>query len=351
MRTILRRAGFTLAGVNSGAGSARLSARSLWCAGAGLCATAAVASVLGKLLITSKQSLPQVLLWGAGLVIVPAVAGAAVIWALLRLFGRSGSGLLAFRPVILSFGVAGVLTPLVVLLLRQDSILAPLVMMVAAALTAVSLNGLGRARFEEQVHEPHRMETAPFSLLSTSNPGIWLALVAAASLEGAAIPFANRELFLGGVLLAGASFVFTWRLVSWAPRDARVGDRAMARVLYACLFAIVTSTFVLMMQMPHDESAGAVRGKQGNGSSDRDNAAAEGRPRGSALGSGYRGIILLAPPKKKERIVAPARLNIAQAGLSNRKRMVIPFDGPYWYFRRPYTGPGRNAHISHGEPM
>jgi hypothetical protein len=297
-----------------------------------------------------KQPLLQLLLRGMGLVIVPALAGAAVSWALLRQLGGAGKGQLPFRRVILSFGVLWVLTPLVTLLLLRDSILAPLVMMIAAALTAASLHGLRRASFGEQLHEPHSVETAPFSLLPTSNPAIWLALATAASLEGAAIPFANREIFLSGVLLATASFVFTWRLVSWTPQNAKVNDRATAKVLCACLIAIVASTFVLMLQLPHDESAGDVRGRPGRGSRDRDSATKEGGQRASALGSGYRGIILWTPPKKKERIIAPTRLNIAQLGMSNRRPMVIPFDGPYWYFQRPHAGPGRNPHIAHGEP-
>jgi hypothetical protein len=274
-----------------------------------------------------------------------------VSWALLRQVNRSGRGQLPFRSVILSFGVSLVLTPLVALLLQRDSILAPLIMMLAAALTAASLHGQTRVSLGEQLHESHSLGTAPFSLLPTSNPGIWLALATAASLEGAAIPFAHGEIFLSGVLLAAAGFVFTWRLVSWTPRDAKVNDRAMAQVLCACLIAIVTSTFVLMMQLPRDEhAAGGVRGRPGRDSRDRDSATKEGGQRSSALGSGYRGIILWAPPKKKERIVAPARLNIAQVGMSNRRPMVIPFDGPYWYFQRPNAGPGRNPHVSHGEP-
>jgi hypothetical protein len=347
MRTILR-----LAGVNSEASDARLSGRSLWCAGAGICATATAASLLGKLPIHGKQSLLQLLLRDTGLVIVPVVVGAAVSWVLLRQLSRRGRGRLAFRPVALSFGAAWVLTPLVALLLLQDSILAPLIMMVAAALTAASLHGLMRAGFGGQLQDSHPMETAPFSPLPTSNPGIWLALATAAGLEGAAIPLANREIFLSGVLLAAASFAFTWRLVSWTPRDAKANERATARALYACLFAILTLTFVLMMQLPHDESVagGAGRGRPGKGSRDQGSATAESGQRGSALGSGYRGIILWTPPKKKERIVAPTRLNIAQSGISNRRPMVIPFDGPYWYFQRPHAGPGRNPHIAHGEP-
>ena len=32
------------------------------------------------------------------------------------------------------------------------------------------------------------------------------------------------------------------------------------------------------------------------------------------------------------------------------KPLIIPFDGPYWYFKAPMTGPGPKAHVTFGEP-
>jgi hypothetical protein len=32
------------------------------------------------------------------------------------------------------------------------------------------------------------------------------------------------------------------------------------------------------------------------------------------------------------------------------KPLVIPFDGPYWYFKAPSRRPGPRAHVAHGKP-
>jgi hypothetical protein len=65
-----------------------------------------------------------------------------------------------------------------------------------------------------------------------------------------------------------------------------------------------------------------------------------------AASRGYVGIILVAPPKPHE-IVPPTE---SVPGTSFKKEEVIPFDGVYWYFRKPDTQPGPAAHVIHGDP-
>ena len=68
-------------------------------------------------------------------------------------------------------------------------------------------------------------------------------------------------------------------------------------------------------------------------------------------GNDYFSVILLPPLKKKE--VAPPRpvppTQVPGNG-SMTKPVVIPFNGPYWYFQPPTQRPGIEAHVAHGKP-
>ena len=73
-------------------------------------------------------------------------------------------------------------------------------------------------------------------------------------------------------------------------------------------------------------------------------------PRAGQSGSDFVGIILWPPQKKKVDIVPP-RPNAPVLGLGvGAKPLIIPFDGPYWYFKAPMMGPGPKAHVTFGEP-
>jgi hypothetical protein len=67
-------------------------------------------------------------------------------------------------------------------------------------------------------------------------------------------------------------------------------------------------------------------------------------------GADYVGIILWPPPKKKVEIVPPPRNAVALGHGIGLKRLIIPFDGPYWYFKAPLTEPGPKAHVTFGKP-
>ena len=65
----------------------------------------------------------------------------------------------------------------------------------------------------------------------------------------------------------------------------------------------------------------------------------------------YRGIILwTVPPKKKELVLPLPRANSFSPGRIARP-LIIPFDGVYWYFKKPDTQPHHDAHVVHGDPM
>jgi hypothetical protein len=70
-----------------------------------------------------------------------------------------------------------------------------------------------------------------------------------------------------------------------------------------------------------------------------------------APGSHYSGVILTLPPKphpRIERLTPPHPANYSTALL---RPVIIPFDGAYWYFKRPDTRPRPDAHVQRGDPI
>jgi hypothetical protein len=283
---------------------------------------------------------------GAGVVIVPALQGVAVSWVFLHFLGK---GTLPFGRLLLSCGVPWVLLPSIVLLLHLRSPWASLMMVVVSVASAASLHQLVPADLASP--ELHKQESTSFGLLPVSHSGIWLALAIAAGLEGAAIPFVAGWLVAAGLLLAAAIFALLWQRASASSREAqaRQNDRAPAKLALAFLLAVLVSTIALIPKLSGGWPGSGNHGLSGKNGRGREASAARGQVRNVAAGSGYKGIILWTVPKKKE-IVAPAPLSLLPAAGSSRRPVVIPFDGPYWYFQVPHRSPGRNAHIVHGDP-
>jgi hypothetical protein len=63
----------------------------------------------------------------------------------------------------------------------------------------------------------------------------------------------------------------------------------------------------------------------------------------------YVGIVLWPPPQKKTQIVPPAPHIHSFVIGRVAQPVVIPFDGPYWYFKAPSTRPSPRAHVAHGD--
>lgn len=62
--------------------------------------------------------------------------------------------------------------------------------------------------------------------------------------------------------------------------------------------------------------------------------------------------VILWPAHVKKTRPLPPELHASSTGLFARsKPLVIPFDGPYWYFQAPDTKPGADAHVIHGSSI
>jgi len=297
------------------------------------------------------QKLPQhdhlpflhLLTSGARFVLVPCVAALVVSWFLWRRMDEPPFG---FGRFVLHASVAWVLIPPIGLLLRMDSAMAVLLMVMATLVSAAALQRLFPGR---DVPAAQDLDAVMFALLPPPDSRIGRAFAIAVALDGAVILFVKGQITATGLLLSGAVCLLLWHWRSLVPADPRTGrnERGAIRMASVFLLAILVTTITLTVLFdgrsighPVEAATDAQR---------REAEALRRRQRNGEISSGYTGIILWTVPKKKE-IVAPAPLSVSMAAASKRRPMVIPFDGPYWYFQYPYKAPGKDAHKAHGDP-
>ena len=274
--------------------------------------------------------------WYIGLT---AVAGAAGVWAS-SLFFRAGS---SFSPAWLSakFSVGWVFLPCVALLYHEHS---------ALMLLFVTLSVLAIALTLRAIHPAHEsMLATPYCLaaeLSSFNglppveshfaSSLWFVMCIQATVY---FGFADK-LFLASLPLAAAIFLLTWR---WSVSDPASARRLTGRIPRATLVAIAAffTVFVLLPPFPGSRSAFSL-GSTARKPTDTRHAVDNDS-------SGYVGIILWPPTKKKVEITLPSHDPSLRAGAITQA-VRIPFDGPYWYFRSPYMEPGLHAHLARAQP-
>jgi hypothetical protein len=280
---------------------------------------------------------------GMRFVLAPCVAALVVSWFLYRRMDEPPFG---FGRFVIHAGVAWVLIPPIGLLLRMDSPMAVLLMVMATLVSAAALlrlfPGVDRAAANE-------VDGGMFALLPPPDSSVGRAFVAALAMNGAVILFVKGQITATGLLLSGAACLLLWHWRSLVPADARIerNGRGAVRMATALLLAILVTTITLTVLID-----GRWLGRPVQAATDAQRQAAEAlrrKQRNGEISSGYTGIILWTVPKKKE-IVAPAPLSVSMAAASRRRPLVIPFDGPYWYFQYPHKAPGRDAHKAQGDP-
>jgi hypothetical protein len=67
--------------------------------------------------------------------------------------------------------------------------------------------------------------------------------------------------------------------------------------------------------------------------------------------SGYSGIVLTLPPRPQPKALLLTPPSLLPVPSVRRKPTVIPFDGQYWYFKRPDDRPDANSPIVRGDPL
>ena len=236
-----------------------------------------------------------------------------------------------------NLSTAWVFLPCYVLLYERDS---PWMLAIAALGTLGMALGLRRLLPAPAAVglTPSRTDILPsLDGLPPRDSPLFLAFGIAVLLQVATIFAANDSLSVGALPLSIGVFLFAWR---WSAVDARTAQWWTGRhppLPQAAAAILITSLTLIPFQVVGHRFGlyATPRGAP--------------KPAARADSSGYYGIVLYPPPQKKQ-IVAPVSRDLSLLASANAKPMLIPFDGPYWYFKPPNHRPSPQAHIAHAKP-
>jgi len=172
-------------------------------------------------------------------------------------------------------------------------------------------------------------------------PISWTTVAISLCLYGAVTSAIAHRTFLLTLLLAVGSFLLISQIIAKlsGPRDqATQKPRPYSLLAWALLCVFVSLTVPGLRHTVHIEDPFALllRSKR--------------HAPHQASSVGYRTIVLWPPPKKEKIIVAPTFV-INTSGGHKAKPWVIPFNGPYWYFKFAGESPGPLARNAHGDPL
>jgi hypothetical protein len=323
--------------------------RSLWAAiVAGFLAALSIAILLCRTPGTTTSQMVVVLLAGTYLALTGlfGTTGSYIYW--LRSYARSAPDLLE----LLQSTVKGwVWIPALVLLFRKDSAWAPAVAAAGAAVLAVSLRRSGPPALSPASAPPEEERQEIFAQCLRSAPTEWSGPVIALCVYGEALVFARGWLFAGCVLLALAPFNFAW-VRTPTEHSGRFGSRMNAATLRqasSAIPALAVTVLAMLAGMGHDLHLWGMGLGGGQGHSATDLQKTQNLPADPSLG-GHVSIILLTAPQNQQFQVPRPTQPLLQGNRLN-KPMVIQFDGEYWYFQPPDSGPGPGAYTARDNPL
>ena len=149
--------------------------------------------------------------------------------------------------------------------------------------------------------------------------------------------------FLAGLLLSTCLSLLIWQ---WSALDTSAINH-FAGNKQSILFFAFALIFTMLALIPWISAVGGPL-QGGNAVPHKPSLAAHQSIVRDQPGAEYVGVILWPPPVKKTQITPPSPhiRSLTVGGAS--KPIVIPFDGPYWYFKAPSQRPGLHAHVAHG---
>jgi hypothetical protein len=311
--------------------------RSTWVlAAAGLVVAACAAGALDVSPRWFPNNPGSLLLQAARIVLTTAAIGVAAVWTLWYVVSDKPSSGAAWIARNLSVG--WVFLPCFVLLYQARSVW----MLVFAALVAVgfalSMRRLLPAPAEAIGREIPDSPLPSLHGLPPSDSPVLLAACVAVLLQ-AAIALTAVSMLKASVPLALAVFLLTWR---WSAYETRAAGWWVGRYppLRQISVAIVVTALVLVPYTIGEKFGWGIHARMPV-------VSAAAIPRHAT--SGYFGIVLYPPPKKME-IIVPRMHEEAIAPGALTKPLVIPFEGPYWYYKEAGQRPGPKAHVAKGLP-
>jgi hypothetical protein len=297
--------------------------------------------------LTSKAPSPHVLSWasrlGSSLVdlVVACLFGAFGTWLVLPSNSRRH-----LRSLVLCGARGWVFLPAIALLLQQESLLAPLLTIVAAALMANSLSSLLLPDRAAEIARSQRTAEDLFRVEIALAPASWgVPLGLSCCLYGALLAALADWTLLETALLSVGTLLFVLRLDvrreeaqrNWVQQRRHLG--VVTVVAFCCIVLVLSAssqTSYLSLLRWRRASLGPRLVQQTSA---------------SEHASGGFHTIVLWPMQKKERSIIAPPLQRGGASPGITKRWSIPFDGPYWYFKFSGESPGPNTRTTHGDPL
>jgi hypothetical protein len=312
----------------------------------GLLAATALACSLCRLPPQHSLSSVGLMLTAIGYVAAAILAGAFGVWSVWWILPVKPS--LPRGSLVLFLSVGSVWLPALTLLCRENSLWLMVAMALASAITAKCL----RANVFPPLH-PLPLPTLEFkrgevpAFAETHPPGfkLWFPLNVSVCMQAAALSWLSGHRLLASGLLAYCTSLLVWRWTTKSVKGKRSNRFLVFRLALLTVFAVLITSAVLAPSLSGGDFGARSRaylGMQKPESARRQTAATD---------TSYRGIILWTMPPKKKALALPSpRENSVSIGRI-AKPLIIPFDGVYWYFKKPDTQPHHDAHVVHGDPM
>lgn len=288
--------------------------------------------------------------------LITMAAHVVAVWTNRKLFRNQIAAPAGF--LILAIWPSVVWLPLLVLLMREGSVLMALLPPLIVGTAAVSLRRWihGASGPESASREAGDLRSL-FHVESPRSPVRAMAPAAATSLalQGAAAAFALGRPLAAGWLLAAGTVLPVW-MYTMRLRPLRLEEDAMSSVRGLARPTLTVLLLLAIALMPYLRSGGGTLASirallRANASTTASMTPPKVRATGRAPDGTYRGVILVLPPKPHHELQPPpppaASVEVSRFG---RKPVMIPFDGAYWYFKQPDAGPKADAPVVRGDP-
>ncbi len=295
--------------------------------------------------ISGLRTVGQLILLACVYMLVAACVHALAVWSIYRIQSEGVREWTLVWPVVWGAWTAVVWLPLVALLTYERSTWIAVILPLTAAF--LTLFVVSRRRDEDDARE-HAIDAhaRPVMFAIDESPRLWRVLLPsmgiAVVVDGAIAAYAAGHAWMAGALFAVAAAYFAERMLTRTAAKVKVRDAAVGRASVGNSVAVWMLTIVALL--PFLAGVGlAMRGLLGMPTV----SAANYVPKfAHPMARDWVGIILTRPKMRQEIVVPLLAVNPA----SFSKVKTIPFDGQYWYFQWPDSGPGPQAHVVAGDP-
>lgn len=282
--------------------------------------------------------------------LVACLVGAAGTWIALSRDSRK-----QFRGLVLCGARGWVFLPAMMMFLRERSIWAPALAILSATLMAVYRSrwiGAMACLSPEDAKHP-QIEKNIFITQLRLEPISRATFAASLCLYGAFLSAVNGELALLMLLLGVTAFLLVSQITTALAKTAReeekdshrnIGASSWVAVAFLCAFVALSAASGTSDLVWQRRAFRVI-----------EHVLASPRPiRQPAYekpsSSGYQAIVLW-PIRKKEKVIPSPPLNVGLASQRAKKPWVIPFYGPYLYFKVSDEQPGPEARTTHGDSL